>query len=138
MKTWWFALVLAGCVADSDKPDLDASGTVQAQMTYGGGNCAKSGSEAFTIYLAKNGYGSYDITQGAIGQSIGGNVVCGPVYCRIDFFKSWQNNDNDSLHLDGTLTLDGNDMSIKGNGKYSVFGLGTDCEQTVMYQGALR
>jgi hypothetical protein len=140
MKNWWLALVVvAGCAAEN-KPDLDATGTVQAQMTYGGGNCAKTGSEPFVMFLAKQDqYGSYTITQSAVGQEIGGNVVCGSVYCEIMFFKSWDNNNYDSFHVDGTLTLDGNDMSITGNGTYSVFGSATgSCEQVVTYAGTLQ
>jgi hypothetical protein len=137
MKNWWIAaVVLAGC-ASEPKENLDATGTVQTTMTYGGGNCAKSGAEPFVMFLAKQDQWNYTITQSAVGQSINGNVVCGSVYCEIDFFKSWENNNNDSLHLDGNLTLDGNDMSIKGNGKYSVFGT-TSCEQVVTYSGVLQ
>jgi hypothetical protein len=138
MKNWWIAaVVLAGC-AGEPKEDLDATGTVQTTLTYGGGNCAKSGTEPFVIFLAKQDSWNYTITQSAVGQSINGNVVCGSVYCEIDFFKTWQNNNQDSLSLDGNLTLDGNDMSIKGNGKYSVFGSGTSCEQVVTYAGVLQ
>jgi hypothetical protein len=139
MKNWWLVVALAGCVSSSDKPDLDATGTVQTTMTYGGGNCAKSGSEPFVMYLAKQDQWNYTITQSAVGQSINGNVVCGSVYCEIDFFKTWDNNNYDSFHLDGNLTLDGNDMSIKGNGKYSVFGGSSgSCEQVVTYAGTLK
>ncbi len=139
MNRWWLALVVvAGCAAE-DKPDIDATGTVQTQLTYGGGNCAKSGTEPFVMYLAKNGYGSYDMTTSAVGQDINGNVVCGSVYCEIQFWKTWNNNNNDSLTLEGTLTLDGNDMSITGSGKYSVYGgfVGS-CEQVVTFAGALQ
>jgi hypothetical protein len=139
MKNGWLALVvIAGCATNSG-PELDATGTVQTQLTYGGGNCAKTGSEPFVMFLAKNAYGSYDMTQTAVGQDINGNVVCGSVYCEIMFWKSWQNNNNDSMNLEGTLTLDGNDMSIKGSGKYSLFGgLTGSCEQVVTYKGALQ
>jgi hypothetical protein len=138
MKNWWLALVtLAGCARDPG-PEIDATGTVQTQLTYGGGNCAKTGSEPFVMFLAKQDAWNYTITQSAVGQSIGGNVVCGSVYCEIDFFKTWDNNNYDSFHLDGTLTLDGNDMSITGTGKYSVFGSSGSCEQVVTYKGALQ
>ncbi|HEY5925910.1 MAG TPA: hypothetical protein VIV11_29685 [Kofleriaceae bacterium] len=134
MKNWWLALVaLAGCV--STESELDATGTFSTQLTYGGGNCFKTGSEQFTIFVAKNGYGGYDMTQSAVGQTINGNVFCGSDSCDVMFFKSWQNNNDESLHLDGTLVLDGDTNQITGNGKYSVFGLGVDCDQTVTFAG---
>jgi hypothetical protein len=128
--------VLAGCA--TNKGDIDATGTVSTQLTWGGGNCAKSGSEAFTIFLVKNGYGSYDMTTSAIGQDITGSVICGPEYCEIRFHKSWFNNANDLLSLDGTLTLKGEDMTITGTGKYEVFGAGADCEQVATFKGSLQ
>jgi hypothetical protein len=79
------------------------------------------------------------MTQTAVGQDINGNVICGSVYCEIQFWKTWQNNNNDSLTLEGTLTLDGNDMSIKGSGTYSVFGGSVgSCDQVVTFAGALQ
>ena len=135
MKTWWLAAVLlSGCV--SAESELDASGTFATQLTYGGGNCFKTGSEPFTIFVTKNGYGGYDMTQSAIGQNINGNVWCGSDSCDVMFYKSWQNNNNESLNLDGTLVLDGDTNKITGTGKYSMFGIGTDCDQTVTFAGA--
>lgn len=139
MNRWWLALVVVAGCATENKPDIDATGTVQTQLTYGGGNCAKSGSEPFVMYLAKDAYGGYDMTTSAVGQDINGNVTCGPVYCEIQFWKTWNNNNSDSLTLEGLLTLDGNNMSITGSGKYSVYGGFTgSCEQVVTYAGALQ
>ena len=39
---WLLALVLVGC-ATNDKPDIDPTGTVSTTLTWGGGNCAKTG-----------------------------------------------------------------------------------------------
>jgi hypothetical protein len=133
-KTWWLAVAICAGCATNDKPDIDATGTVNASLTYGGGNCAKTGSEPFKLHLQKNGYASYDITQDAVGQHISGDVVCGGYYCEIHFFKDWQNNNNDLLSLDGTLTLEGETNKISGNGTYKALG---DCEQQVTFAGAL-
>jgi hypothetical protein len=139
MKTWWLAaLALAGC-ASEDKPDIDASGTVSTQMTYGGGNCQKSGNEAFTIYLARNAaYNSYDITQPSPDATVGGDVVCGPVYCQIMIFKQWTDVDYVSYDIQATLTLDGNTNAITGNGTYKAFGSAINCEQQVTFAGSLQ
>jgi hypothetical protein len=138
MKLGWIAVVvLAGCVGVGGGSDMDATGTAQMQLTYTGGNCAKAGSEPFVLFFAKNGYGSYDITQAAIGQTISGSVFCGSRSCDVTFFKTWSNNANDSLSLDGMLTID-DDMVIDGSGKYSMFGFGVDCEHFVTFAGALQ
>jgi hypothetical protein len=42
------------------------------------------------------------------------------------------------MTLEGVLTLDGDTMQITGNGKYSVSGSATSCEQMVTYAGALQ
>src|SRR5262245_61657924 len=100
-KARWLAVVICAGCATNDKPDIDATGTVSLMMTYGGGNCAKTGKEPFMMFLAKRGeFEGYDITQTAVGQNINGNVVCGSEYCSIDFFKTWTNNSNDSFSLD--------------------------------------
>jgi hypothetical protein len=137
MKAWWLALVLVGC-ASNNKEDIDATGTVAAQMTWGGGNCQKSGKEAFTIFLGRNAYGSYDITHTSTISDINGNVTCGPEYCEIQFWQQWTGMNYEYMTLEGVLTLDGDTMQITGNGKYSVSGSGTSCEQMVTYAGALQ
>ena len=134
-KTWWLALVVCVGCATEDRADIDASGTVATTMMWGGGNCAKSGSEPFTMFLARTSYGSYDMTTSAVGQSISGNVNCGGYYCEIQFFKNWENNTNDLLSLDATLTLEGETNKITGNGTYKSLG---DCEQQVTFSGALQ
>ena len=125
--------MVVGC-ATNDKPDIDPTGTVFTTLTWGGGNCAKTGTEPFKIFIARSA-SSYEMTTDAVGQTIHGNVFCGPEYCEIQFFKSWENNNNDLLHLDGTLTLDGDTNEITGTGKYDVLG---DCEQVVSFKGALQ
>lgn len=138
MKTWWFAAaLLVGC-ASEDKPDIDATGTVAGQMMWGGGNCQKSGSEAFMIFIAKIDSYNYNITTNTVGASIGGNVVCGPEYCQIQFFKQWSGANQESLSLDGTLTLDGDTNAITGNGKYNSFDAAGSCEQQVTYTATLQ
>ena len=141
MKTWWLAALLVGfaACASNDKPDIDATGTIAGQMTWGGGNCQKTGSEAFTIYLAKNtATNSYTITTNTVDAQIGGDVLCGPEYCQIMFFKQWTGANQESLSLDGTLTLDGDTNAITGNGKYDSFDLNGSCEQQVTYAGTLQ
>ncbi|HEX5059611.1 MAG TPA: hypothetical protein VFV99_09640 [Kofleriaceae bacterium] len=138
MKTWWLAAVLLVGCASNDKPDIDATGTVTGQMTWGGGNCQKSGSEPFTIFIAKIDSFNYNITTNTVGASIGGSVVCGPEYCQIMYFKQWSGANQESLSLDGTLTLDGDTNAITGNGKYDSFDAVGSCEQQVTYTATLQ
>ena len=134
-KAWWLAVAICAGCATNDKADIDATGTVSTTLTWGGGNCAKTGAEPFTMFLAKNAYGSYDMTTNAVGQNINGTVVCGGYYCEIHFSKDWQNNNNDLLSLDGTLTLEGETNKITGSGTYKDLG---NCDQQATFAGALQ
>ena len=136
MKDWIVAVVvLSGCVSE-DKPELDATGTVQAQLTWGAGNCLKSGTEGLLIQIAKGGFGEYTVTQTNPGVNMSGFVICGSYYCQIDFTRSWEGPSQESLRLTGTLTLDDNDQ-VTGTAEYSAFGLSTSCEQTAKITGTL-
>jgi hypothetical protein len=139
MKRVCLALVvLVGCVSSNDQPDLDPTGTISTQMTWGGGSCRKTGTVPFMLHLAKNAYGSYDMTQNMPGAFVGGNVRCGSASCEIDFFIQWQGENYESYQQDGLLMLDGDTMQVTGNGKYSMSNPGTSCEQLIGYAGTLQ
>ncbi|HEY5949749.1 MAG TPA: hypothetical protein VIV40_29845 [Kofleriaceae bacterium] len=136
IKTWWFAAVmLVGCSGD---PDVDATGTVTLEMTYGAGTCQKTGSEPFTLHLAKTDAGSYEIMPSSVGETIGGDVACDAEACQIEVFKQWTDADFTSFEVHASLTLDGNDNSVTGTGTFSSVGTSTSCEQQLTFAGVLQ
>ena len=139
MKRVCLALVVvAGCASTNNGPDLDPTGTISAQMTWGGGSCRKSGATPFMLHLAKNTYGSYHMTQNMPGAYVGGNVACDSASCQIDFFIHWSGESYEMFQQDGLLVLDGETMQISGDGKYTMSNTTTNCEQLVAYAGALQ
>jgi hypothetical protein len=139
MKRVCLALVvLVGCASTNEGPDLDPTGTAAMQMTWGGGSCRKTGTMPFMLHLAKNTYGSYDMTQNMPGAYVGGNVACDSASCEIDFFVHWSGESYETFQQDGLLTFVGDTMQISGNGKFSMSNTTTNCEQLIAYSGTLQ
>jgi len=135
MKRTLFLVALVGCM--SDKPDIDATGTVQSTLTWGGGNCRKTGTQGYTVSIINNGYGSYDMATTQAGAHINGYVDCGPEYCRITINQSWEEQLGDQYNfytIDATLTLDSHDK-ITGSGTYRG---DASCEQQMSFSGVLQ
>jgi hypothetical protein len=137
MKCWWLAAASLAACANDDKPDLDATGTLQVQLTYGSGTCQKTGSETLAIHVAKNELGTYDLAQDNPGRTLGRDVMCGPESCRIQLFENWTDADLVSYDVQGILTL-GSDHSVTGTGTYRAVGSTIDCEQALTFAGSLQ
>ena len=127
------ALGASGCLFEDDKPDIDPTGTVQSTLTYGGGNCQKSGSEPFVVSIGEDAFG-YQLTQSKPDVSISGFVNCGPEYCRINVNQHGSGIGAPTLDIE--LTVD-RARTVTGTGSCSVFGSGTNCDQTVTVSGNL-
>jgi hypothetical protein len=141
MTKWWLAaaVALAGCAKDEEEPPaLDASGSVDATLTYGTGTCPKTGDEPFTFTVTKSADGTYTIADATPDVTVGGDVSCTMTTCQITYFKQWSDADFNAYDLRAMLMFDDATNAIIGTGTYRAVGAMLNCEHAVTIAGTLQ